>query len=261
MWNEAIFNRVNQLVGEEKYKRALALLEMNPEPEDPRYATLMGHCYSSLFNDEKAIEWYKIAANKNFPDAQYCLGILYLDGEDKEEKYDEAVELIKKAAEQDYLKAMEMLGMLLSMGEKSDMNESISWLEKAGANGSALAEALLPSIYAFQFDYLDYKKAVYWGDLAIEHGDYSPCSILAYCYLNGGHGIEIDLDKYKSYLLEGAAHDDEDCLIKVADNHYSGERDFEYDREKALEIYRRLAKKGYKPAIDRLYDLGYRDNY
>ena len=60
---------------------------------------------------EKAAEWFTSAAEQGLPESQYNLGILYYDGNGVEKSRDKAREYLVQAAEQDYQKAIDSLGL------------------------------------------------------------------------------------------------------------------------------------------------------
>jgi len=59
--------------------------------------------------ENKAAEQYKIAAEQGDADAQYNLGLMYLQGDIDEEYFGQWQDLIEKAAEQGHEEALELL--------------------------------------------------------------------------------------------------------------------------------------------------------
>jgi TPR repeat protein len=51
-------------------------------------------------DDQQAVEWFRRAADKGLPRAQYNLGVTYRDGRGVEQDYQQAVEWFRRAADQ-----------------------------------------------------------------------------------------------------------------------------------------------------------------
>ena len=110
--------------------------------------TQSGHV---LNNDpELAAGWFSRAAEQGYADAQFNLGLMYVNGEGVEKDVVQAVELFKKAAEQGHVDAQNNLGAMYFTGEgvERDEQKAVSWFEKAAAQGNADAQANLDAIKA-----------------------------------------------------------------------------------------------------------------
>ncbi len=95
-----------------------------------------------------AAGWFYRAAEQGYADAQFNLGLMYINGEGIEQDTVQAVELFKKAAEQGNIDAQNNLGALYYTGEGVERNVDIAieWFEKAAALGSDDARANLEAI-------------------------------------------------------------------------------------------------------------------
>ncbi len=104
-----------------------------------------------LDNDpELAAGWFFRSAEQGYADAQFNLGLLYVNGEGVEQDMDQAVTLFKKAADQGHVDAQNNLGALFYLGEgiARDKEKAIMWFEKAAAQGNEEAQANLEAIMA-----------------------------------------------------------------------------------------------------------------
>jgi len=83
-------------------------------------------------NKEQSRYWYKKAADQGHSGGQYCLGIMYLDGEGGPQDIVKGMELVRAATvgeEPDYPAAMELASIYQDgkLGFKVDLNESKKW--------------------------------------------------------------------------------------------------------------------------------------
>jgi TPR repeat protein len=85
-----------------------------------------------------AKEWRPLA-DEGEPEAQFNLGLLYLDGHGVPQNPAEAVTWFRRAAEQDYTPAQHNLGAMYGKGEgvKRDYIQAYKWLNICAAKGNA----------------------------------------------------------------------------------------------------------------------------
>ena len=65
----------------------------------------------------EAVKWYRKAAEQNFAEAQYNLGVCYDNGQGVAKDYAEAVKWYRKAAEQNHAQAQYNLGVATAMAK------------------------------------------------------------------------------------------------------------------------------------------------
>ena len=98
----------------------------------------------------KALENYKVAAEKGSSDAQYRLGVLFETGQGafKQDPV-KAFEWYERAADQGHVEAQASLGRFLlnGTGGARDLDTAFEWLELAADNGSGKACVLLGDLY------------------------------------------------------------------------------------------------------------------
>ncbi len=75
------------------------------------------------------MKWYRKAAEQNYAEAQYNLGVCYANGEGVTKDDVEAVKWYRKAAEQNYAEAQYILGVCYYIGEgvAKDYVEAYKW--------------------------------------------------------------------------------------------------------------------------------------
>ncbi|HTC36605.1 MAG TPA: tetratricopeptide repeat protein [Bryobacteraceae bacterium] len=85
-----------------------------------------------------AKEWRPLA-EAGEPEAQFNLGLLYLDGHGVPQSTAEAVNWFRRAAEQDYTQAQHNLGAMYGSGQgvKRDYIQAYKWLNLCAAKGNS----------------------------------------------------------------------------------------------------------------------------
>jgi TPR repeat protein len=105
-------------------------------------------------NYEKAMFYFKKAANQGEPLALYQIGSMYSRGEGVELNHAEAAKYFKKSADLGYPTAMAHLALLYQEGEgvEKDINKAIALGEKAASQGHELGYIFLGNLYARGMD-------------------------------------------------------------------------------------------------------------
>ena len=99
---------------------------------------------------DKAVEWYRRAAEAGDATAQNNLALFYEAGESVPRDMAEAARWYRKAAEQGAAIAQYNLAVLcrIGLGVPKDGEQAAAWATKAALQGQANAQALLGSLYA-----------------------------------------------------------------------------------------------------------------
>lgn len=118
-------------------------------------------------DDERGIQFYRMAAAQGHPTALYNLGVQYLNGEGVLKDETEASMFFKKAADCGYASACAEYGESLYFGRGIEQNleESFRYLTEA-----------------------------------YERGEKGPCYLLAFFYMNGEGGVEVDRQTAKRMM-------------------------------------------------------------
>ena len=87
----------------------------------------------------EAAQWYQLAADQGFTEAQYNLGVTYDEGEGVPQDDAEAARRYRLAADQGHVSAQFNLGLMYSSGKgvPQDDVEAHMWLNLATAHASA----------------------------------------------------------------------------------------------------------------------------
>ena len=85
-------------------------------------------------NDEEAVNWYSLAADQNFPPAQYRLGLMYQKGRGVFQSYQEAAKFLRTAAMSNFVPAQGALAVLYRDGNGVVQNlvQAYLWFAIAG---------------------------------------------------------------------------------------------------------------------------------
>jgi TPR repeat protein len=155
--------------------RELEKLESRANRGDAASQYELGARYSkgdgAPLDQEKAVAWYRKAAEQGFAKAQAALGYCYANEKGVAKDYTQAVVWSRKAAEQDNPRGQDNLGVFYEMGQGAAQNyaEAVKWYRKAAEQGYAIAQNHLGECYAWgQGVAKDYGEAVKWYRKAAE---------------------------------------------------------------------------------------------
>ena len=210
---------------------------------------------------EKAIYWYKIAADNGVSDSMYNLAKIYRY-EDAVKDINKAIGWYEKAAEKGDADAMFSLGYIYKYElEPADIELSTFWYEEAVNNGKTYALVALGKTYKNIKSVRDYSKALHYYKLAADKGEIEG----KYCYAKLALQEKITDDVVFQYLFESAVSgepDMEDAFSLLKDKaesgssvaqfylgrYYAEKNDIENHEQTAYEWYKKSAMQGYVPA-------------
>ena len=235
------------------YDIALSCFEKVLETsDDPEALLFIGKCYEGQDGDdesirdyEKAITWYRKAAEKGNARAQNIMGNRYFNGKCVEQNYVEAVKWYRKSAMQGYDAAKRNLGICYGQGKGVglDYAKAFEWYTKAAEQGYAIAQSDLGWCYRFGKGVkTDNVKAVEWYTKAAKQGDaYSQCE-LGYCYSNG-LGVSLDYAIAFEWYTKAAEQGNVIAQSNLGWCYENG-KGVETDHAKAIEWYTKAAARG-----------------
>lgn len=124
----------------------------------------LGYIYKDMHDIPKAFKYFKLAADKNIPNAQYGLGQLYLEGEYVGRNIKLAIKYFELAANQNYDLAQISLGRLYVRGEyvERDFKKSIFYYTLAANQNNLEAQFELAEIYFNEYVKPDVSKMIYY---------------------------------------------------------------------------------------------------
>ena len=170
------------------------------------------------------IEELKQRAAAGDAEAQYELGICYLNGEDIKLDEEAAVLWFQISAEQGYAEAQSVLGECYHFGAgvEQNMEAAVKWYRLAAEQGLVEAQTKLGGIYlGVEGVEQNYEEAVKCYRLAAEQGDADAQCYLGCAYANG-NGVEQNYEEAVKWY----------CL--------AAEQGHKYAKKKVLEVERRI---------------------
>ncbi len=205
---------------------------------------------------EQALEWYQLSADQGFADAQTNIGFMYETGHGVDQDYEKAAEFYKKAADQGSAVAQTNLGTFYRDGLGVDQNysDAAKLFGLAADQEYDRAQYLLGMLceYGNGVDQ-DYVKAAEYFKMAADQGNADAQTELGYFY-DQGFGVTQDYETAYGYFKQAA---DQGNKIAQYDLGYYYENGYyvNADLDKAISYYQMSADQGYKNAQDSLERL------
>ncbi|TAK63302.1 DnaJ domain-containing protein [Methylobacter sp.] len=169
---------------------------------------------------EKALPLYLQLAEQGNADAQFNVGLIYVNGQGITKDNKQAVDWFTKAANQGHREAQTKLGYMYATGKGVVQN---------------------------------YNSAVYWCYKAAEQGDVISQYNLGQMYAKG-QGVAKDSSLAVSWFSKAAAQDDARAQYSLGDMYENG-LGVAKDNTKAVDFYRKAAKQGLDEAIAALKQM------
>jgi len=118
--------------------------------DDPARHYQLGQSYVQNNRFDEAVEEYRMAADAGCVQAQYALGILYKLGHGVGQDNDQAAEWFRKAAAAGYAPAQYNLGCMYrdGLGVEKDDAQAAGWFRSAAEQGHAASQGMLAEMYA-----------------------------------------------------------------------------------------------------------------
>ena len=155
-----------------------ALNELRPlvQKNDPNAQFLMGMLYDAGHGVPQdhaiAASWYRKAAEQTHPTAQLFLGILYYSGNGVDQDYKQAAHWFQAPAHNGNDQAQFYLGSMYARGAgvSKDDSQAIEWLRKAAAQKHTRAMGMLATLlFSRNQNEQDLIDAYVWSHLAAEY--------------------------------------------------------------------------------------------
>ncbi|MCD8298388.1 MAG: hypothetical protein LUD39_01335 [Opitutae bacterium] len=211
----------------------------------------------------ESLENLEKAAKAGEAESQVCLALIYGKKENPQYDVDKAFYWLHKAAEQDNVKS------LLVLGERYlvvDVKKSISYLERAANLGSPRANFLLGYIYLYGVGEIekDLPKALSYLKTAADLDDVDGIATYGYALLyapatSGVATLQNQITGEK-YIYEGATRGNLDAQVDLGALYLIGGRWVKKDREKALEVWAKAARNGSLDAKQRFIRNFWKDS-
>ncbi|MGL4550166.1 MAG: caspase family protein [Gemmataceae bacterium] len=247
-------------VGED-FGEAMRLYRKGAELGDGRAMNNLGVMYEQGKGVERdvaeALKWFRLAAKQGYNGAQFNLGLMYEFGEGVEKDEKEAAKYYQKAADAGEAVAQINLGSLYLYGRgvEKDEREARRLFESAAEQNSARAMFNMGLLYEQGRGVgKDEKESARWYRKAADLGDATSQNNLGYMYQNG-KGLPKDEEEAVYWFRKASDQGHAGGTFNLGVMVEHGRGGLEKDREKALELYRKAAKKGFKHAEEAIKNL------
>lgn len=158
-----------------------------------------------------ALSWYLKAAAQQNSGAEFRLGSMFEQGLGTAKDLQRAADYYRQAADQNYPDAENIMGYLYETGGdgvKQDYGQAVEWFTKAASQGFRKAEKNLGDMYfrGLGVPAADYKQAMQWYEKAADQGDAAAQYMLGYMYEKGlgtDPNNQIALDYYRKAAANG----------------------------------------------------------
>ena len=193
----------------------------------------------------EAMQWYRKAADAGDATAMDNLGSMYENGKGTAQDYAEAMQWYRKAADAGNATAMNNLGSMYEDGKGAaqDYAEAMQWYRKAADAGNVTAMVHL----GYMYDHgegveQNYAEAMKWYHKAAEKGYARAMNILGYMYRNG-LGVEQDYAEAMKWYHK-AAEKGYARAMNTLGHMYRNGKGIEQDYATAMKWYRKAAEAG-----------------
>jgi TPR repeat protein len=167
--NEKLFELGEKFDDNEEYDKAIEYYRLAAENGflQAQFA-LADMLYLGIFvneNEEEAFKWFKLAAEKGHAESQYKIGRIYERGRVIEKNLEEAFKWYRLAAEQEYRLSMVKLAEIYELGLGVEINEqeAFKWCKLAAEKGSSDSMKNLGRMYECGLGVqIDYEESIKW---------------------------------------------------------------------------------------------------
>ena len=231
----------------------------NPKTETNNSTVLVPNQDSNQGCPENAtaeVQQYYVYAMKGDMQAQYLLGVAFLEGEKCTEDEGKAIIWLELSAKQGYAEAQYLLSACYEneIGVQKSEKKSFEWLTKAAENGLAEAQFGMAVVYENGEGVpKDLHKAFDWYQKAAEQG-YDQAQNQVGLYYYNGHAIRKNYSQAFSWFMKAAEQD-----LAVAQNNvaycYQEGQGVTKDISQALIWYKKALDNGYEDAAKEIERL------
>ncbi|MCG9732351.1 sel1 repeat family protein [Shewanella sp. Isolate13] len=208
----------------------------NAAQGDVNAATNLGYLYAKgilvELDKKRAMAFYRIAAKKGMPEAQYSLAEMYRGGvaglaDPKLARYwyEQLANSHSLAEHQQPLRyqdeAQFMLGLMDmdGIGAEQNLSLALKWLKLSSGNGHSEAPYVLGNLYLDEYN--QPQQALDWYLLSAERGFAPAMHQLGMGYIKGVFG-DVDAVKGKQWLRQAAALGLAEAQVDIATLEYNG---------------------------------------
>lgn len=195
-------------------------------------------------------------AQKGNAEAQYKTGDLYYYGDDEiEQDFHQARVWYEKAAQQDYADAAYSLGVMYDQGQgvQPNVKKAFAYYQQAALQGSADGMYNLGYIYENERHPADYHNAFLWYSQAAQLDHREALNNLGVMYFNG-YGVAQSFKKAFDYYQKSAYLDNPIAQYNLGTLYRDG-KGVARDTQQAIKWFAKAADQGDEDAESALHEL------
>ena len=199
---------------------------------------------------DKALKYYKYAAENNDSQAQFSLGAMYSMGKGVTQNYAEAVKWYLKSANQGNVSAQYNIGIMYDKGHgvKQDYSEANKWYQKAAEQGYASAQFNLGwNLCKGNGVTQNYKETLYWWLKAANLGNADAQYNVGVMYHNG-YGVKQNYSEALKWYTKASGQGYTSALYNLGIIYANGTGMKSQNIAEALNCYYKAAQKGHEKA-------------
>jgi TPR repeat protein/uncharacterized caspase-like protein len=250
------------------FKRHLPKLEQLAKQGNPLAMSWLGNQYRDSKEPaelDKAVQWFRKAAEKGYPYAMTVLGSMLEHGNEGLSKNEnQALGWYRKAAEAGDAEGMRKLGLMYEHakgGLPKDDVQALGWYRKAAAAGSAGGMNSLGVMHEQGRAGLkkDEAQALSWYRKAVEGGDGWGMRNLGVMHEHGRGGLKKDEAQAVNWYRKAAEANNARGMYNLGLMHEEGRGGLNKDEALALKWYRKAAERGDAvgmTSLGRMYEYG-----
>lgn len=209
---------------------------------------------SSASRQKKAVstnDLFLASADKGDSEAQFKVGLMYLNGKDGFPKDEQkALHWLSKAATQNHTRAQFEMGMMYYKPGSDNNQEAETFLLKAADKGHSNAQYFLAAIYSQS---QKYDSAAKWLDMALQNDHEEALEMLIELYMSGKLSNP-DKNRVLHWLEQASARGIRDAQYKLGEE-YLVRDEVSNHKSKAFAWIEKSARNGYTQAKYRLATL------
>ena len=249
MYAHGIGTNIDQDASDSAYKQAYSLFcEMTRKATDDSILYRVGKMtldgIGTTKSVEKAIDWFKKAADLGNENAQYSLAKIYLEEKDFE-KVNSAIKMLEKLAENNNMMAEYTLGSIYADYESQyyDLEKAIGYLERSAEQDNQFAEYKLGVIYADPEEpHYDLEKAISYLEQSVKQDNQFAEYKLGVIYADP-EGLHYDLEKAIRYFGQSAIQDNQSARYALGVIYADSEKPY-YNLDVAITYFKKAAEQG-----------------
>jgi TPR repeat protein len=184
-----------------------------------------------------------VAANRGNPEAQYVVGLCYLNGWGVVSDKGVAENWFLKSAQAGFAASQYQMSLLLQTTDEDDLRDAIDWLRKSALQGFSLAQDLYSQYCEGGIGMARDPVEAFRFCLLVAKGDYYPAAKRAASMLEQGIGVDKNLEQAFQWYYRAAELGDVDSAASVGRMYATG-TGVEKNDTKALEWLQEGQKRG-----------------